>query len=632
MNAPGKETNHETMTEEPTYHYALPLRTKLGGYAILRVLGQDITGYTYLAQDEEEPQRVIIEEYLPDAFAVRDMPTLKVEITPEGTEHFDKGLALFLEESARLTHIDHPAVVGVSRVMRALGTGYRVLQRLDGESLSEIVQTQTGAASECYLRPLLCRLLEGLQAVHEQQGRHGDIRPENIIITKDAEPVLTRFGLARAFVDACDGTPPLPTPYTPPESLKKNGHPGATADLYALGATFREIILTVVSPQHHGTPLTSIPALQRQYDRDFLQSIDKAMARHEEDRWQSAQEWLDTLQQDETVSTPTPAATHEDRVLKALPEHTSLGGAYTIRRVLSQNGFAITYLAHDEKQNIDVLIKECAPQQFTYREELSLSLCLQQGGADALDLFRKRQMEEARLLYSLDHPRIVSVLRAFSALNTVYTVMPCLSGAFLDRAVEYQPALRCEEHLLPLLKKVLEALHHLHQEGVMHLALKPANIFLTEKAEPVLFDFTEATAAMNPELYCVVESPGYTATEQLHSGGNVGPWTDIYALGATMYHLITGEHPMRSVDRQCGEDNAPHLFKRPDLQRRYSTGFLRSIDKAFSPFAEERWQSAREWLQALTEEEAPPFVQEIIDLPLTTNKEPDAESSSFVLP
>lgn len=632
MNSHEKGTHYKTMTEEPTYHYALPLHTKLGGYTILRVLGQNLTGFTYLAQDEEEQRRVILEEYLPDAFAVRDMPTLKVEITPEGTEHFDKGLALFLEESARLTHVDHPAVVGVSRVMKALGTGYRVMQQLDGESLSDVVQTQTGAASECYLRPLLCRLLEGLQAVHEQQGRHGDIRPGNIIITEDGRPVLTRFGLARTFVDACDGTPPLPTPYTPPESLQKHGQPGAWSDLYSLGATFREIILTVVSPQHHGTPLANISALQRQYDRDFLQSIDKAMARYEEDRWQSAQEWLDALQQDETVPAPAPASTHEDRILTPLPEHTSLGGAYTIRRVLSRNGFAITYLAHDEKQNIDVFIKECASQQFTYREELTLRICQQRGEAEALDLFRKRQMEEARLLYSLDHPRIVPVLRAFSALNTVYTVMPCLNGAFLDKAVEYQPALRSEEHLLTLLKKVLEALHHLHQEGVMHLALKPANIFLTEKAEPVLFEFTEAAAAMNPELHCVVESPGYTATEQLRSGGNVGPWTDIYALGATLYHLITGEHPMRSVDRQCGEDNAPHLFKRPDLQRRYSTGFLRSIDKAFSPFAEERWQSAREWLQALTEEEAPPFVQEIIDLPLTPNKEPDAEASSFVLP
>jgi serine/threonine protein kinase len=155
-----------------------------------------------------------------------------------------------------------------------------------------------------------------------------------------------------------------------------------------------------------------------------------------------------------------------------------------------------------------------------------------------------------------------------------------------------------EEELRGLLERVLDALGYLHERGIYHRDIKPGNILITKQNAPVLIDFGSARQRLSERSMTVVESPGYTPFEQLQSRGNVGPWSDLYALGGTLVKVMTGETPPKAMDRMR-KDPYQELVGRVDLKSRFKNEFLGAIDKALAVDEEERWQDAREWVGAL---------------------------------
>jgi formylglycine-generating enzyme required for sulfatase activity len=149
-----------------------------------------------------------------------------------------------------------------------------------------------------------------------------------------------------------------------------------------------------------------------------------------------------------------------------------------------------------------------------------------------------------------------------------------------------------------MLIKVLNALRYLHDRGIYHRDIKPGNILVTTAGEPVLIDFGAARQRLSERSLTVIESAGYTPFEQLQSRGKIGPWSDIYALGGTLYRTITGETPGKAADRAFDDPTVP-LARRSELLVRYSARLLETIDKAMAPKASDRFQDTAQWLDGV---------------------------------
>ena len=284
----------------------------------------------------------------------------------------------------------------------------------------------------------------------------------------------------------------------------------------------------------------------------------------------------------------------------ALPAGLELGD-YRILRALGQGGFGITYLAERLQDGEQVVIKENLPGDIAFRHPDSLQVIptRTQGPQGEYARSLAAFVEEARLLARLEHPNVVKVYEAFEALNTAYYVMHWVGGTELHKAAP-APDKIDEAWLQPILRALLDALGYLHGEGVYHRDVKPANILLTPEGKPVLIDFGTARNIVSERSATHVGTPGYCPIEQVSSGGNRGPWTDVYALGATCYRLITGERPPSAEDRLVEEDDMLHpLSFRAELRGRFSAAFLQSIDKAMALRAKNRWQGTQDWLVAL---------------------------------
>ena len=209
--------------------------------------------------------------------------------------------------------------------------------------------------------------------------------------------------------------------------------------------------------------------------------------------------------------------------------------------------------------------------------------------------------QEAKILAELDHTNIVTIHSAFPALGTAYYIMRHIHGTELQIAAP-APANITGDWLQPILCSLLSALNYLHTQPtpLLHRDIKPDNILLTADGRPILIDF--GLSRMNKNISSVaVGSEGYTPCEQYSGNRNrQGAWSDLYALGATCYHLITGEVPPVSFTRILKDTYQP-LSKRKELRKRFSAILLSSIDKALNNKPDERWQTAQEWLDALQE-------------------------------
>ena len=288
---------------------------------------------------------------------------------------------------------------------------------------------------------------------------------------------------------------------------------------------------------------------------------------------------------------------------QALPSGTRIE-EFVIERVLGSGGFGITYLARDARLNRRVVIKENLPVQFCFRDTHSLTVAPRHTTGEDLENFRwslENFSKESAMLASLDHVGIVKVLRSFEAFGTAYFVMPFVEGVTLDELhKERRDAGEgfSEDELRGMLERVLDGLAHLHDRGIYHRDIKPGNILITSEGVPVLIDFGSARQRISERSMTVVESAGYTPFEQLQTHGDVGPWSDIYSLGATAYKIMTGKTPQKAMDR-LGSDSADSLLDQPNVRQGYSESFLQGLRKSLAVQPRERWQNTEEWLRFL---------------------------------
>lgn len=288
---------------------------------------------------------------------------------------------------------------------------------------------------------------------------------------------------------------------------------------------------------------------------------------------------------------------------KALPVGYELQ-CYTIKSVLGQGGFGITYLAQDNTLEREVAIKEFMPRDIAGRGDDYTVRTLNQELSDKLIWGMERFIREARTLSKFNHDHIVRVYSVFEANNTAYMVMSYEHGiSFHEKLLrDGQPS---EEELMGFLLGLIDGLEVLHEARFIHRDIKPGNIFIREDGTAILLDFGSARQAIGEETMTLtkVVTPGYAPFEQYYGRSDMqGPWTDIYSLGATCYKAITGEPPMDSTfrNRYTGEEAINEIWNELDKHnKKYSTFLLRAIEHSLRSNHKERPQSVQEWRDML---------------------------------
>jgi len=289
----------------------------------------------------------------------------------------------------------------------------------------------------------------------------------------------------------------------------------------------------------------------------------------------------------------------EPESLLHIPPGTVLEGKYLIGRVIGQGGFGITYLAWDINLDLKLAIKEFFPQGLVTRipdkkEITAYSGDLKEQYEFGLDRF----LNEAKILARFyEHPNIVNVKDYFQANNTAYMVMNYLEGLTLEEYLAQQGGSLSFLKTMDIMMPVMDALHGIHEAGYMHRDISPDNIFINVNGRVILIDFGAARQDMREKSrsLSVMLKPGYAPEEQYRSKGKQGPWTDVYAVAATMYRAITGEVPPESMDRLETDE----LVSPGNLGADISTEEEKVLLKAMAVRSAERFQTVRDFQQKL---------------------------------
>ncbi len=574
----------------------LPPGTELGSYTIIRSLSVNYQYVTYLATDRVRGGKVVLRESMPSGCNRDNAVSLFVNVSPEDRSEVAAHQEAFQEGARIIMGIEHQNIAKITDCFTAFGTVYYASSYIEGCSMEEY-REKYGAPSNDELQSIVAALLDALLHLHEHGLLHKDIRPANILMQGRDKPVIVGFCPPRELSNQDYHSEDYQySAYCAPEQLWmwSAGTCGPWTDTYALGAVLYAFI-TGTSPHSpfarlYGRPFfldAPVPyeslvvqeSHRSQYSGRILASIDKALSLRLENRWLCARDWMNYLR--------------EEASTRVLPPGFELGD-YTIERELGQGGFGVTYLACNKIIQQRVVLKELLPVHFAWRDlahSPEIKFRVGRSGEDEFSRVRQNFIREARILANLSHPNIISVLNAFTANGTLYYVMPYIEGISLDAYCRNHEA-PTETWLRHLLKQLLEALTYLSHRDILHLDIKPANILLSAQSCPVLIDFGTSRPVNEGAGRFETVTHGYVPKEILAKSGRVGVWSDIYALGATFYTLLTGEIPS-----DCYEHEP--LVQREPLLGRYSRDFLGSIDKAMSVEAEDRWQHPGEWLFAL---------------------------------
>lgn len=284
---------------------------------------------------------------------------------------------------------------------------------------------------------------------------------------------------------------------------------------------------------------------------------------------------------------------------------TIIDDRYIIGIVLGQGGFGITYLGYDKNLEIPVAVKEYYPKDSVSRETENMETngCKVSviGDVNEYKAGLERFLNEARTLAQFNKLEgIVTVSAYIEENNTGYIIMDYLPGMSLKKIIEGQKEPMAEKEVIRLLKPVMKALEEVHKHGLIHRDISPDNLIMNDDGCLTLIDFGAArqVTQQNQHDLTVILKRGYAPLEQCIKSGEQGPWTDVYALAATIYYMITHAVPEQAIER-VRDDPVYTLY---DLGMPVSKAFSDAVAIGMEVDYHDRFQSMEAFEAALTGE------------------------------
>lgn len=266
---------------------------------------------------------------------------------------------------------------------------------------------------------------------------------------------------------------------------------------------------------------------------------------------------------------------------------TLLNGKYRIEKVLGQGGFGITYLATQTVLGNKVAIKELFMQGINDRHDSSVTVS-NNANSNLFAHQKRKFVKEAQRIAGLDNKHIVKVHDMFEENDTAYYVMDYIDGVSLQEVITHHHGALAESSVRDYLNQILSALSAMHQHSIWHLDIKPANIMLDKNGNIVLIDFGASKQIESDGTLTVSTSlsltQGFAAPEQLQGTiQNIGAWTDFYALGATLYVLLTRTMPPTFADIASEGSNAFHFSQNASTQMRQLVDWMMKLNNHERP-------------------------------------------------
>ncbi len=280
-----------------------------------------------------------------------------------------------------------------------------------------------------------------------------------------------------------------------------------------------------------------------------------------------------------------------------LPSGTILD-QYIVERALANGGFSLVYLARQLRDQSQVAIKEYLPKRLAHRTRLNHVVPADKKRISSFERGRRLFIEEAKVLSRIQHNNIVQVLNYFTANSTSYLVMSFDYGKTLSQQLKAQKKPLDEDFINRIFPVLLDGVQSIHDNNLLHLDIKPENILIRGADDPLLLDFGAAQPfpVVEGRKFGRVLTRGYSPVEQYKTDGNVGPWSDIYAIAATMRMCIEGRAVPPATDRLKNDTLRPSVVA---FKRKYSVSLLRAIDAGLELKPENRPQAIGEFLSLM---------------------------------
>lgn len=281
---------------------------------------------------------------------------------------------------------------------------------------------------------------------------------------------------------------------------------------------------------------------------------------------------------------------------------TILANRYVLGQAVGSGGFGIVYSAWDLKLETVVAVKEFFVSRLVTRAEGLKNLIITKKSLKEFEYRKERFLAEARNMARFgSHRSIPNVFEFFEENNTAYIVMELLCGAALNDYLNQTDGKIDIDFALMIANEVGNALKSLHEQNIIHRDVAPDNIYICTGKEIriKLMDFGAAKLAdSTDDVIDIILKPGYSPTEQYDNSKNIGPWTDIYALGATLYAMLTGVKPDESTNRKVDDEVVPPHLLNPEV----SENLGNAIMKAMAVEKHMRFKTVQEFLSAINGE------------------------------